>query len=166
MGADGGHFADHTFEVDFVMAGNVVTVVSVLNDVYKDAPTVALAKQELESGKIEKYGARVLTMANHVGKGWFAIVLGKAIHPDVKIPDYLLDAIFQAHIPVSKETFAAILTYRLRLIAEAGGDEIELGKMRHQIEQYRLDELDFPGVRSAMLMAFPADTINAILADF
>ncbi|NEH37246.1 ATP-dependent nuclease [Rhizobium ruizarguesonis] len=160
------HFADHTFEVDFVKAGNVATVVSVLNDVYKDAPTIALAKKELESGKIEEYGTRVLTMANHVGKGWFAIVLGKAIHPDVKIPDYLLDAIFQAYLPVSKETFAAILTYRLRLIGEAGGDKVELGNMRHQIEQYRLDKLDFAGVRAAMLMAFPADTINAILADF
>jgi len=160
------HFADHTFEVDFVKAGNVATVVSVLNDVYKDAATIALAKKELESGKIEDYGSRVLTMANHVGKGWFAIVLGKAIHPDVKIPDYLLDAIFQAHLPTTKETFAAILSYRLRLIEAADGDKAEVGKMRDQVASYLREELDFNAMRSAMLVAFPADTINAILADF
>ncbi|CZT26385.1 hypothetical protein PCPL58_p5032 (plasmid) [Pseudomonas cerasi] len=38
------HFADHTFEVDFVSVGNVGTVVSVLGDVYKDGGTIATSK--------------------------------------------------------------------------------------------------------------------------
>lgn len=163
------HFADHTFEVDFVKAGNASVVVSVLNDVYKDPTTIALATSELESADIAKYGTRVLTMANYAGKGWFAIVLGKAIDPNVHIPDYLLDAIFQAHLPVTDETFANIINYRLGLIEK--GDEFgllepELGKMKEQVAAYRKGEVSFNEIRSAVLVAFPTDGINTILADF
>lgn len=160
-------FADYTFEVDFVAAGNAATIVSILDDVYKDPFTAANAKLELESSDIAQFGTRVLTMANHVGKGWFAILVGKAITPAAVVPDYILDAIFKAHIDVSRETWASILDYRLKLLADSGFYFPEtLAPMRNELVRYRREEIDFDGVRAAMLAAFPEDGINAILATF
>ena len=159
------HFAQHTFEVDFTLAGNSNAVVSVLGEVYSDPATIALAKTELESADIAKYGTRVLTMANHVGKGWFAIILGKTITPDVSIPDYVLDALFMAHRPVSNEILARIIDYRLKVqLKNVGVLPVQVEAMRVHLECFRSGEIDFAAVRTAMLTAFPADRINAILA--
>jgi len=161
------HYAPHTFEVDFVAAGNSTKVVAILNDVYKDAATIAAAKAELESADIAAFGRRVLTMADNVGKGWFAILLGKMIDQHTIIPDYILKAVFAAYSQVTPEVFASILAYRLRHITASGlfGAQ-SVHDMKANVERYRRGELDFDGVRAAMLTAFPADEINTILAVF
>lgn len=159
------HFADHTFEVDFIGAGNSAAVVSILSEVYSDPATIGSAKADLESGDISRYGTRVLTMARHVGKGWFAIILGRAITPDVHIPDYILDALFMAHGPVSKEILASIIDYRLKVQLKADGVlAAQIDEMRIHLERFRVGETDFAGVRTEMLKAFPGDRINTILA--
>ena len=159
------HFAQHTFEVDFILAGNSAAVVSVLNDIYVDAGTIAQAKADLESGDIARYGTRVLTMAKHVGKGWFAIILAKAITPDVQLPNYLLSALFSAHRPISVETMASILEYRLKVqVASGQVMQPQIDAMRETITRFRDREIDFAAVRADMLTAFPGDRINTILA--
>lgn len=161
------HFADHTFEVDFVAAGNSGTIVAVLGDVYKDATTIVTSKADLESGDIARFGTRVLTMARNAGKGWFAIILGRMITPETVIPDYILDAIFQAHLPVSTQTWASVLDYRVTVLEASLSHAPEaIAAMRAQIVHYRRGETDFAGVRAEMLKAFPADGINVILASF
>jgi len=139
-----------------------------LGDIYRDPATIAAAKAELESGDIAQFGKRVLTMANNAGKGWFAILLGRMITPDTPIPDYILDAIFQAHLPVSVETWASVLIYRLAQIDKKMGmlSPQPIAQMRAEIVRYRRGELNFKDIRAAMLTAFPADAINTILADF
>lgn len=159
------HFAQHTFEVDFILVGNSAVVVSVLNEIYNDAGTIAQAKADLESGDIARYGARVLTMANHVGKGWFAIILGKAITPDVHIPQYLLSALFNAHRPISVETLASIFEHRLKWRLKSGPVlNPQIDAMRDHVGRFRRGEIDFSAVRDEMLKAFPDDRINTILA--
>ena len=159
------HLAHHTFEVDFIRAGNAAAVVSILGEVYSDGPTIALAKTELESGDIVQYGTRVLTMAKHVGKGWFAIILGKAITPDVHIPDYILDALFRAHRPVSDEILASIIDHRLKVqLKTVGVLPAQVAAMRIHLDRFRSGDIDFPVVRTEMLTAFPGDRINTILA--
>lgn len=161
------HYATHTFEVDFVDAGNSAPVVGILGEIYSDAVTIALAKIELESGEIAKFGRRVLTMASNCGKGWFAIHVGRMITPDTHIPAYILDALFEAHCPVAPGIFASILHYRLTHIAASGlAAPPEIAAMRTEVERFRRGEIDFVAVRAAMLSAFPNDRINAILADF
>jgi len=159
------HFAHHTFEVDFILAGNSAAVVSVLGEVYSDPATIAQAKAELESGDITQYGTRVLTMAKHVGKGWFAIILGKAITSDVHIPDYILDALFMAHRPVSDEILASIIDYRLKVqLKTVGVLPAQAAAMRVHLDSFRSGDIDFAAVRTEMLTAFPGDRINTILA--
>jgi putative ATP-dependent endonuclease of OLD family len=159
------HFSNHTFEVDFIRAGNSAAVVSILGDVYSDAATIALAKADLESGEITRYGTRVLTMARHVGKGWFAIILGKAITSEVHIPDYIVSAIFKAHGPISDEILANIIDYRLKRQSKDNGVPLEqIDAMRIHLELFRSGEIDLAAFRDEMLAAFPGDRINTILA--
>ena len=148
-------------------AGNAGTVVSVLSDIYKDAGTIAVSKEELESGDITCFGTRALTMARYAGKGWFAIILGRMITPETVIPDYILDAIFQAHLPVTTQTWASVLEYRVGVLAQSDMHAPEaIAATREQIRSYSRGEIDFAGVRSEMLTAFPADGSNVILAGF
>jgi putative ATP-dependent endonuclease of OLD family len=159
-------FAPHTFEVDFVAAGNSSMVVSVLGEVYKDAPTIATAKSELESNDISQYGTRVLTVASHAGKGWFAILLGKMVNQHTIIPDYILDAILFAHGTIRKEVLFNILHYRLRCIEAAGkfGAKLITEPFKKKLGDFQTDKLNFNEIRAAMLKSFPADEINNILA--
>lgn len=157
-------FANNTFEVDFVAAGNGSKVVAVLNDVYKDGPTITTAQAELESGDITAFGQRVLTMANNAGKGWFAILLGKVIDHHTILPDYIIKAIFFAHGPLSKEIVYKILRYRLVNIARDAGARPAVIGFKTKLKDFRDGTLDFAQIREAMSEAFPSDEINNILA--
>jgi len=161
-------FAPHTFEVDFIAAGNARKVVGILPDVYKDAPTIATAKAELESADIALFGQRALTMADNYGKGWFAILLGKKIDPQTAIPKYILDAIAFAHPVVTKEVWFNVLSYRVNYIdaediftASAVFDDF-----RAKLLAFRNGDIDFVGIRNEMLATFPDDRINDVLAVF
>jgi putative ATP-dependent endonuclease of the OLD family len=159
------HFAPHTFEVDFVAAGNASKVVGVLGEIYTDVATLALAKEELESNDIGRFGARALTMASGAGKGWFAIQVARLVDPDTHMPDYLAEAIFTAHRPLSTAVLANMLDYRLGHIRKAELYEPdEIAAMQGQIQAFRAGQVDRGGIRDAMLAYFPADQINAILA--
>ena len=158
-------FANHTFEVDFVGAGNSLKIVSVLNEVYKDAATIAAAKAELESQNVAEFGSRVLTIADREGKGWFAILLGRVVDHRTIIPNYILKAIFFAHGPISRPIVFNILSYRLEQIIKGEAvDAAAVADFRAKLDVFRDGKLDFPGIRAAMLGAFPADEINNILA--
>lgn len=161
-------FAPHTFEVDFVAAGNARKVVGILPDVYKDAPTIATAKAELESADIALYGQRALTMADNYGKGWFAILLGKKIDPQTAVPKYILDAIAFAHPVVTTEVWFNVLNYRVTYIN--ANDLVTapavFADFRAKLLAFRNGDIDFVGIRNEMLATFPDDRINDVLAVF
>src|SRR5690606_18978073 len=91
------YYATHTFEVDFAMAGNHETVARTANAVYTQHQTVTSTLASLRSGVPTRIGLRTLTMAEHVGKGWFAILLAGKLDHHVVIPDYIRQAIRFAH---------------------------------------------------------------------
>jgi len=157
-------FAPHTFEVDFIAAGNSAKVVAVLNDVYKDAATIAMSKTELESQDVAAFGQRVLTIATNAGKGWFAILVGKVIDHHTIIPNYILKAIFFAQHEISRTVMFNILSYRLTHIAKDGAPAA-IADFKAKLEGFRVGSLDFPCIRKAMLEAFPTDEVNKILSE-
>tara|TARA_R110001583_G_scaffold121882_1_gene273041 strand:+ start:1008 stop:3221 length:2214 start_codon:yes stop_codon:yes gene_type:complete len=160
-------FAPHTFEVDFVDAGNAQAVTSILRDVYTDAATIAAAKEDLESTDIARYGRRVLTIANNYGKGWFAILLGKKIDRETVIPTYILNAIAFAHPSVSSEVWFNILNYRVDYIEENDIFGLEpCDEFREKLHAFRLGEINFFEIRNEMLALFPDDQINSVLRAF
>ncbi|NWF39822.1 AAA family ATPase [Mariprofundus sp. NF] len=183
-------YAPHTFEVDFIAVGNSKSLVSILPDVYVDTTTIATSEAELESGDIAIFGKRALTMANHSGKGWFAILLGKAVDYNTIIPEYIVNAIFFAHAHISNDVIFKILNHRLFLFAkELDANRAMVDAARGQTEQwysswetyistnraavlvlypklkgFRDGVLNFNQIRSDMLTHLPNDKINPILA--
>lgn len=111
-------YAEHTFEVDFIKSSNSVYLKNIVEDVYVDPATKIKAKEELSNADIAISGMRALTMANHQGKGWFAITLGKAINFKVVIPEYILEAIRFAHGEFDPVLIFKILSYQFNSIKE------------------------------------------------
>ena len=161
------YYAPHTFEVDLVAAGNVSNATATLSDVYNDPATITQSTADLNSGEIAQYGTRILTMANNVGKGWFAILLGKQINHHSIIPEYIINAIIFAHGTPSHEIVSNILNYRLSRI-DSDGDSVPetVEGFRKTLLAYRKKEIDFATIKDAMYASFPTDAINPVLARF
>lgn len=152
------YYAPHTFEVDFIAAGNGTLTSTISRDVYLDAGTISIAETELKSPEKPIYGKRVLTMANHSGKGWFAILLGKAISHKVVIPSYIIDAIFFAHGNVSLETIHGILQYRLRkIIDDLNQQEAMVNSAQDQEAQWYSDWRAYIATRRTAITGFKAE---------
>ncbi|ORC20133.1 ATP-dependent nuclease [Rhodococcus qingshengii] len=160
-------YAPHTFEVDFIAAGNSSAVASIVGDVYVDPPTITKATTELQSVSISTYGRRILTMANQEGKGWFAILLASKVNHKTAIPTYILEALKFAHPTVSSEIWFNILQYRLKWIESAKSQPVSLlVDYRKKLDKFRLGTLSFDQIKRATLTAFPDDRINDILEIF
>lgn len=159
-------YATHTFEVDFIAAGNAAQVVSIVPLVYIDPKTKASATAELQSSEKAQYGKRVLTMAANQGKGWFAILLGKSITHKTILPEYIRKAIFFARENLTVELFFNIYSYRIKCALADG--EISQGvadTAGARLEEYRKGNIDLPALKAAMKPAIPGDQIHSILAD-
>lgn len=160
-------FAENTFEVDFITAGNGGKVASIVGDVYTDSTTIAIAKAELQSGNLQLYGRRVLKMAENQGKGWFAILLGNKLDYKTVIPKYIVEGIAFAHPEISKEVWFNILTYRLRNIQEEGAATgVNVEQYKADLDKFRIGNLAFDDIRNQTQTTFASDNINAILAAF
>ena len=129
-------YADHTFEVDFVTAGNEWEVIQLIDQVYIDQPTRDQSEADLESKEVSEYGKRVLTMAKQEGKGWFAIMLGKHISFKTVIPKYILDAIFFAKESYSVNIIADFLDYRIKKNLE-DDNKLDFSMCQAELVKYR-----------------------------
>lgn len=159
------HYAAHTFEVDFVSAGNGAMVAELVDTVYSDPATIALAQSELLSGDKGLFGRRVLTMARQEGKGWFAILLGKKVGSKTALPTYLRDAVISAHQTFSAETIFNIFTYRLRCNGmNPSVSPAALAALGARLALYRIGKVDFKSIKADMAATFPADPINLFMA--
>ncbi|NQZ49518.1 MAG: AAA family ATPase [Moritella sp.] len=105
-------YADHTFEVDFIKSSNKSYLKKIVNSVYTQQSKRDVATTELSLIDIAVSGSRALTMANHQGKGWFALTLGEAIDFKVNIPEYIFNAIKFAHGNFNAEIMFKALKYR------------------------------------------------------
>jgi putative ATP-dependent endonuclease of OLD family len=109
-------YANYTFEVDFVEAGNAPEVIELVPSVYKDPATIKQSEVDLNSDEVSMFGKRVLTMATQEGKGWFAIMLGEHIFHLTIIPEYIIDAIVFAKGEFSESLISQIIKYRVNLL--------------------------------------------------
>lgn len=126
-------YANHTFEVDFIQSSNSHYLKSIVKDIYTKQITIDTARTELSSADIAVSGSRALTMANHQGKGWFALTLGKVIDFKTTIPEYIFDAVKFAHGDFNRELTFKILKYRYGSIIEHvifGRRQIEIFNVR------------------------------------
>lgn len=159
-------YAAHTFEVDFVEAGNHAPVEALVTQIYVDPPTIAAARADIASRDKARYGRRVLTMAANQGKGWFAIMLGAKIDHDTILPAYIAEAIFFARPELSKELFSNIFSYRLTKAREAGSiTQAALDAARIDVRLYLDGAGSLADLKTAMLAALPGDQVHRHLAN-
>ncbi|MEE4679878.1 AAA family ATPase [Pseudomonas alliivorans] len=109
-------YAQHTFEVDFLRADNEYEIDDVIDSVYSDDETKTKSRSEIADTDIAISGKRVLAMAKYAGKGWFAILLADKITEITNIPEYILEAIFNAFEDISATSRIKILKHRAKAI--------------------------------------------------
>lgn len=159
------HYANHTFEVDFIAAGNGEVMKKVVKDVYVDRLTIATAETELTSGNKSQFGSRALTMAKQEGKGWFAILLAKQITHSTLIPDYIRNAILFAQPTLSTELIFNIYKYRVACALESRAiTDATATDAGQQLLKYRERSSTLAEIKSAMATAIPGDQIHSYLA--
>lgn len=107
-------YAAHTFEIDFLEADNREEVLSTIEDVYVNKEAIKRSMEDIKSTDIMMYGNRILTMADYMGKGWYAILLSNYIDSSTCIPNYILDAILFVKPEYSEELLLQIFTYVVR----------------------------------------------------
>jgi putative ATP-dependent endonuclease of the OLD family len=160
------YYATHTFEVDFVECGNAELISGLVDSVYVDPATRALAKAELLSGDKALFGKRILTMAAQEGKGWFAIKVGGHVNWKTRIPNYLIRALVCTHRRFSAEIIANMMKYRLALFAAEKPGHPDILSLNLRVEKYRNDWIDFSGLREQYKATFTEDIFNDFLAVF
>jgi len=155
-------YADYTFEIDFVKAGNDWEVVQIIGKTYSDENTKKIAKKELESGDVSLYGKRVLTMAKQEGKGWFAIMLGKHITSKTIVPEYIVDAVLFAKESYSPVIIADIIEYRIFKNFE-DDDKLDFASCYFSLKKYLNGESTIDDILVEIKKVIPYDQIVTFL---
>lgn len=156
------HYANHTFEVDFVKCGNEHEVAQIVDLVYEDDATKTKSREEIKSGDIAVYGKRVLTMAAHSGKGWFAIMLADKVTPCTSLPQYILDAIFNAQEAMSDRLRLRIIKYRLKMFETYSYFEdhkAAVEEAKAYFEEFEDGDIDVDELLSNLEVSFPHDNV-------
>jgi putative ATP-dependent endonuclease of OLD family len=157
-------YATHTFEVDLVGSGNHEAFVSSLTKVYKAPATIAQATSDLRSGYIHQRGYRTLTIAEHEGKGWFAILLAQTLDHQVVVPPYIREAILFAHGAFSRPLIIRILRYRMNcLLVTDCAAHSRLAVFKAEVESFGRSEIELSTLRTSAATALPGDVALAFL---
>ncbi|PHR93688.1 MAG: ATP-dependent endonuclease [Robiginitomaculum sp.] len=157
-------YAEHTFEVDFIKSENTKYVLDIVDDVYISPATRTETIAELSSADIMISGQRMLTMADNVGKGWFAILLGGKVDHLTSIPSYILDALLFSLGSINNEMLSNIITYRLDKLLEDGNlDETYDPFFRERLEFFLKGKIDIVAFHAEWHKYLPNDIVTRIL---
>lgn len=106
-------YAPHTFEVDFVMAGNQDEVVAALPSIFKTEPARQTSEEKLRSGDVAVAGKEMLRLAEKKGKGWFAVLLAEHVSEISVVPQYVLEAVaFACHATIDRKALCQMIKHR------------------------------------------------------
>ncbi len=108
-------FADHTFEVDFLAAGNADEVCEVVAAMYSQAAAKRSAQAAIRSQVLAESGAEILRLASTVGKGWFSLLLSEKLQVNTCILDYISRAVaFAAASSITPNALKQMGLFRLK----------------------------------------------------
>lgn len=111
-------YGKHTFEVEFVNAGNAFEIEQVVNKEYDRQAVKDRINKLLRDLNVDIYGTEVLRLADNFGKGWFALMVTEYVNHLTTIPTYILKAIVNASPHITEKTLVAMAKYRLTNLAE------------------------------------------------
>lgn len=155
-------YAEHTFEIDFITAGNSYEAKKTIKEIYTNPATIKKAKEELESDDVKIYGKRILTMANHEGKGWFAILLGKFVKPNTYIPSYIIDALVFT-VRNFEEHLLDIIIYRVGYLKANDEKGIDFTSVESLITLCQSGHEELETLKKEIISKFPKDEITDLL---
>jgi putative ATP-dependent endonuclease of OLD family len=155
-------YAEYTFEVDFVKAGNAWEVEQLVDDVYKKEVTRKKAIDDLNSSEVAKYGKRVLTMANQEGKGWFAIMIGKDVTALTVIPNYILQSIVFAKSNFSRTLISDIIKFRIAAGFKAK-PELDFNAVVAKNASFQAGSIELSEVITELKKIIPGDQLIGFL---
>lgn len=126
-------YAEHTFEVDFILNSNDYEIVQTLDKIYKRSVDREKAKLKLESSDPVEQGKEVLRLAEKEGKGWFALIVAEQIISGTFIPTYILEAIAFASNHISEKHLIKMASY---IINEEKEDDRYI-KIHHKLTRIK-----------------------------
>ncbi len=116
-------YATHTFEVDYLQAGNVEYVVAGINTILSQEAARTRSAERIRSADVAISGKETLRLAGVAGKGWYALLLAEQVDIDTEIPGYILEAIaFACRETMDLEFVRRMALYRLEDYAKADED--------------------------------------------
>ncbi|CAM3465332.1 hypothetical protein BS639_01860 [Rouxiella silvae] len=108
------HYAEHTFEVDFLKNNNAHEYKNTLDKIYKRSSDIEKSSVLLDDYENENAAVEVLRLAKKEGKGWLAILVAEEVSALTLIPDYILKAISYSLDPdLSDSVLKKMCVYRL-----------------------------------------------------
>jgi len=130
-------YAQYTFEVDFIKAGNSYEIIKTIAKSFKKSTVIDDISEKLNNENIDVSGKEVLRLANKYGKGWFAIMVADNVDHLTIMPDYLIRAIAFAAKHISKDVFLFMAKYRLASLVKSTtkDDKIDYNSFLIQLSQ-------------------------------
>jgi putative ATP-dependent endonuclease of the OLD family len=143
-------YADNTFEVQFLQAGNSEIIMKIVNEEYVRRTDKLEIKEKVEDTDVSVFGKEVLRLAEKFGKGWFALLISEKLDHKCKVPDYILNALSFATKHLSINTIKTICAKRFNILLN--DPEID-------------DETDYRALKRAITRVYTLEDIIAILMD-
>lgn len=132
-------YADHTFEVDFLMADNAHEVIGAMEEVIRIPGRRTQSKRKLNNAHVAIAGKEALRLAESKGKGWFALILAEKLSPGTFIPEYIREAVaFACEKTIAKQSLVKMVAYRC---AEFHDDSAARRSVRRMIRTRTVDEI-------------------------
>lgn len=152
-------YAPHTLEVDFAnIENNKQFVYSVIKDTYTQADAKNKHIKAIKSGTpAERYDS-ILTVAEHLHKGWYATLLASKIDPSAIIPMYILYAVaYVAKDVASSDLFWKMVRYSFGTY-DLGA---EYNEMKLQFTNATTEEID--SLIEDFCSEFPEDMVTVFI---
>ncbi len=105
--------AEHTFEVEFIRAGNAPGARAAAQHIYSAGVHLGRVEEELNSDDLSISGRAILKLAEKAGKGWFALLLSQELRQNTAIPSYIREALAFAAGGVSVGAIKRIGLFRI-----------------------------------------------------
>lgn len=130
-------YAEHTFEVDFLLAGNSYEIINTINLEYKTEAAKKKAKEALEDDDVAVSGTEVLRLAAKFKKGWFALMLSENVNHLTELPEYIIEAIAFASPHLNQKTILSLMKYRLVKfqVETVNDDKIDYSKILPEVNK-------------------------------
>ncbi len=131
-------FATHTFEVEFLEAGNLSPIEEAIDTIYSRTQDRERSKEVIRSTDLAVSGQGILRLAKKYGKGWFALLVSeKLAFGTTAIPSYILRAVAASTLGISRSAIGRMAEYRVGGGGDLGAKSSSITETEELLSIYR-----------------------------